>query len=425
MAIGVMIVNSLITAFFFSFITFKFMHPNRFGKLAFFTIIFGIELIFYLFLINNAFARMIGGFIQTAFVVVITLFLIANQKRFLISANIALSIGIIYNVITHMTGGIIFLVFPIIFSLEGIPYNIIMQACLIIFAVLLARLNSKFFTQASDVKILQFSLVLKALLFIIMRFILPVMFDNSVYIFFMTFLFTVIMVIGYFFATYNSKLILELEKENKRIAVEITKRYVEAENVNRRYEEIVKFKHYTTKLIRSILGYINDNDIRGLKEYYNNHIAPVSETLDKELGDYEQINFIKVSLLKARLIELINTVSLMPNVNLFIQVDNVIDNPILSDDDLFKVVNIFIDNAVEETSAQEKGKIKIQISQEHDEFNFSVENTLVDAKSTPKPQNTGKGFEMIKEICTRYPGMDFSHGIKFSQYKQLIEVWID
>jgi two-component system sensor histidine kinase AgrC len=177
---------------------------------------------------------------------------------------------------------------------------------------------------------------------------------NDSRIFIVQLLLTINIVIGFIYSKYNSKLILELETENRKSAIALAERYVEAENVTKRYDEIVKFKHYCTKLYRSIVGYIDGNDMRGLKKFYIKNIAPINDQLNKEIGEYQQINHIKIDVIKARMIELINSVSQLPNVNLYIQVNNIIDHVAMKDMDLFAALNIYIDNAVEETMTQEK-----------------------------------------------------------------------
>jgi len=231
-------------------------------------------------------------------------------------------------------------------------------------------------------------------------------------------------VVAIFFFSVNKLLerIYDLEDKNKKTAVELTRKSVEAENINKRYEEIIKFKHYYTSIYRSLVGFIAENDFEGLKNFYVTNISPINSQLNKEVGEHKQIHHIHIPLIKARMIELINTVSQLPNINLYIHVENIIENIAMKEMDLLNIISIYIDNAVEETSAQEDGKITIQMDKTHDQFTFIIKNTLIGCKSTPKPNNTGRGIDLIDEIKENYNTYTETK-ITYGMYQQRLEVF--
>ena len=229
------------------------------------------------------------------------------------------------------------------------------------------------------------------------------------------------MIVSIFFVKY----ILTRERELKKTEIALAERYVEAKNLNKRYDEIVKFKHYMIALYKSGVSYIDAEDMRGWKEYFTKNITPIHDQLDKEVGNYQQIEYIQIDLIKARIVELINTVSQLPNVNLYLHINNVINHVAMKDIDLFAILNIYIDNAVEEVMKQEKGEIIVDIKQAHNVFAFSIENTLVDKKSTPKPQNTHQGFKIVDEILNKYPNSFVNMSNKGGVFLQVLEVCND
>ena len=168
--------------------------------------------------------------------------------------------------------------------------------------------------------------------------------------------------------------------------------------------------------------HIESDDMKGLKEYYNENIGPINEELNKELGKYEQIKHIHIPMLKARIIDLINTVSLLPNVNFYLHLDSVIDYVAMKEIDLFAVINIFIDNAIEETKTQEKGKITIEMTQTNDRFIFQIKNTLNGYESTHKPNNTHRGNEIARDIMCKYPNMASSTRVEYGSYIKILKI---
>ena len=421
MDFGIAIANAFVIALAFYLIAEKFMNHNRLVKYVCFFGLFVVEALVMLFLPNYGEIGILICF------VIITFSINVNINNYLKSVDIALSILLFFTVIVLMLAGVLLSAFSGTFSTDNYTYNIIMQISILAFAIILRKYKDFSFNLPIDTKLLWFSLTFKAILLLIMNLAIPVIFANLAYLsyslfYIVQFLFTVIIIVGFFYTKYVSKRTCELEAESKKMAVELTSQLVESENINKRYEEINRFKHYCISVYKSIVLYITTDDMQGLKKYYTEHIAPMNEQLNKELDEYEQIKHIHLNLIKARFIELINTVSQLPNVNLYIHVDNVIDFVAVKEIDLFTVLNIFIDNAVEETRTQNKGEITIEITQTHDRFIFEIRNSLNGYESTPKPHNTHKGNEIVIGICEQYPNMDVSTDIEYGMYMRSVAI---
>jgi len=171
-----------------------------------------------------------------------------------------------------------------------------------------------------------------------------------------------------------------------------------------------------------MLPLITNGDVQGLKTYYNEHIAPINEQLEKELGDYSQIDHIQLPLIRARVVELINTVSLMPNVDLYIGIDNIIDNVPIKEMDLFTILNIYLDNAIEEVASHEKAIAAVYMTITPDKFTLMVENSLKGKESTTKPLHTNKGLEIVRDIIITYPDIVVHTHIEMNWFKQKLVV---
>ncbi|MCL2874435.1 MAG: ATP-binding protein [Defluviitaleaceae bacterium] len=417
------IINAFVIALFFYLTADKFMCKSQIVKLGCFIILFIVQIIFNLFLLDPVVAEL--SFL--ILFIIISFFINLNFKNYLKSANSALSMLIIFMVFVHALGGLIFSVFPGIFSFYDHIYNIIMQVCVLAFAVILRRYQGYFFNAPNDTKLLQSYVIFKAFFFIASTFGLSALFiylaDSDPNMFHIVQLsLTTSVIIGFFCERIISKRSLEVEIEKRRSAVEIASYTVKAETVNKNYDEIISFKHYTASLYRSMSGYINTEDWKGLENYFKKNIALINDELHKEVEGHDQIKHIHIEMIKARIVDLINTISLLPNVSLVLYVDNIIDYAAMKEMDLFKILTIFIDNAVEEVTSQEKGKITIFMHKDVDGCFFRVENTLIGSESTPKPNNTHRGLKIVADICANYPNANVTTDIKPGSYVKTIEI---
>ena len=407
------------------FMTEKFMAPGRWMKLVCIlclTAVISICLLIFQFLYS--FDLIVQFF-------VISFFINYNIKNYRKSANIALAILIAYTSVVIILSSIVFFILPDTLPREGNAFHSFMMVGVLSSSLIFRKYNNIINTKSSDSKILLFYLSFKIIVLIVLNFAIPLYFvanaELSMEVLFTAqFAFAIVVAITFILLTklleYNDK----LESENREAAIDLvlTRQTVEAENVNKRYNEIVKFKHFTTSVYRSIVGYLTEKDYEGLHKYYDEYIAPINSQLNKELGEYKQINHIHIPIIKARIIELINIVSQLPNINLYVHVDNIIADVAMKEMDLYKIINIYIDNAVEEVTMQdrEEKKITIQMDKTHDRFLFVIKNTLVGCESTPKPNNTGRGIELALEVIEKYDAF-IGTNIEQGMYIQRLEVY--
>ena len=348
--------------------------------------------------------------------IIITCFIYTQQKNLLKSINLTLSIFLAFTALMYAfeIGTFVFLHGFILTS------NIFMLMNVIYCTILLSAKKDYFFGhKINDVNLLQFYCAFKVLLFILFDFGTPKIYGlaNPITLSRLIALFAV--VIGFYYTKYISERIMELERENKTAS----NLQIKSEIVDKAYTEVIVFKHNYRGLVRSLAGYISENDMEGLRSYYTKHIAPISEELNTKTGDYEQqLSLIEIELIKARIIELINTLSQFPNIKFYLVIDSKIDNIAMDEIDFFKILNIYIDNAVEETQTQKEGRIIISFLQEYDKFSFMIENSIKNFKSTPKPDNTHMGLKIVDEIISRYPKANKQTIVQFNSYIQYIEI---
>ena len=418
MPLVIILSNAFAQALAMTIMGIDFIRPNRYIRLSCLFILFCIQALFIGFFPTSILVNM--GMVLCC--IIISFYINAHQKNYLKSINTAVTILLICTVAIVIFSSFTAFVFPALFEMDNPIHSLFMQISIIGFAFLVKRYKGSILISTNDKKLLQFYLIFKILLLFIWSlgaYLIYVLFINI----YALVLFTVmiLMIVGTFFV----KHLLSLENEYKKTEYELAERYVEAKNVNKRYDEIIKYKHYMIALYKSAVSYIDADDMQGWREYFTKNITPIHDQLDKEVGNYHQIEYIKIDLIKARIVELINTVSQLPNVNLYLHINNVINHVAMKDIDLFAILNIYIDNAVEEVMKQEKGEITVNIRQAHNVFAFSIENTLVDKKSTPKPHNTHQGFKIVDEILNKYPHSFVNMSNKGGVFLQVLEVCND
>ena len=404
----------------------KFMRKSLITKFSYFICAFSIGAL------GDLADPFIPGSLQFTFLVhgiVLVLFINVNARNYLKSSDISLTIVIVFTMFIHIVTGAVYILMPWYLSSDVSAYNITMLASLIVFAIAVRKNIDKFLNTALyDIKLGKVNLATKIMIVFIASFLVPVLFSNAVetdtveYYYGMMLIFALMIIMGSYYRRYLCERTIRLVDERRKVAVELMRREVEAENVNKRYDEIINFKHYTSSLYRSMIEFILADDMPGLEKYYSDNIAPINEMLNKEIGEYKQVRYIHSTLIRSRIIELINDVSKLHNINLYIWIENIISEVSMEDMDLFLILNIYINNAFEEVKDQEKGEITIWMTQTYDRFIFEIKNTFVDCECGLSPRGANNSIEIISKIRESYPNVSMVTNVKYGMYSQKLEV---
>lgn len=420
------IINGLSLSLPLTIVAAKIIYNNFFIKLSYFICSFFTGV-----LISLA-ESFIPGSQQFTFLlhgIVLMFFINANAKDYFKSIDLAVTITILFAMFVFTVTGAAYILMPWYLESDSLDYNIAVQIMLLVFAIIVRKNIDHFMAPGTfDIRLSKVNLAAKILIIFFISFLVPILFNAAVekgtigYYYGLMIIFTMMVIIGSYYRRYLTERITMLQGERRKVAIELTRREVETENVNKRYEEIINFKHYISGLYRSMIEFIVADDMPGLAKYYNDNIAPVNEMLNKEIGEYEQIRHIHFTLIRSRIIKLISDVSELRNISLYIWVENVISEVSMKDMDLFSILNTYIDNALEEVKEQEKGEIVIWMTQTYDRFIFEIKNSLDDSGSGPKPKSIYGGFEAISEIRENYPNVSTVTNVKFGMYSQKLEV---
>lgn len=203
-----------------------------------------------------------------------------------------------------------------------------------------------------------------------------------------------------------------MEKVNLDIRQDSYNRLQEYTNqIENMYSSLRSFKHDYSNIMLSMSGYIEANDMDGLKEYFDKEILPLSKKITKNTAHINQLMNIKTIELKSIISsKLLYAIELNINVNIEVT-DEIVSLPI-DTLDLCRVIGIFLDNAIEATLETDQPSIRFALINLETEYIFVISNTFLEkgipyaALAKPnvstKGANRGIGLYNAHEIISRY-----------------------
>lgn len=198
------------------------------------------------------------------------------------------------------------------------------------------------------------------------------------------------------------------EEENKRNLIEYTNQ------IEAMYKELRSFKHDYTNMLLTLSGYIDSNDMDGLRAFYQETILPTGEKINSGNYHLHKLSRIKDTALKGMLsAKFISSMS--RGINLYIDIMDEVPDISMKLLDLTRVLGIYIDNAVEaalETSSKEvkfnivvdSKAVVIVVANSYIPKGLSIDEIEKTSVST-KGEGRGIGLENAGKILNSYPNV--------------------
>lgn len=188
------------------------------------------------------------------------------------------------------------------------------------------------------------------------------------------------------------------------------------------YSDLRSFKHDYLNILSTLEGYIKNENIAELKNYYYRDLLPGSnEIVNKDLS-ISLLSHIKINPLKALLSAKINTAH-SQGINVTIEIMDDIDFINMHIIDICRIIGIFMDNAIEGSLLCDNKFIHVAVIKTDDNVIFNISNSCI--SSTPsihkiyeknfstKGEGRGLGLANVKNIITRqYKNVLFNTTIK-------------
>ena len=197
------------------------------------------------------------------------------------------------------------------------------------------------------------------------------------------------------------------------------------------YSSLRSFKHDYSNIMLSMSGYIEANDMEGLRDYFDKEILPLSKNITKNTAHINQLINIKTTELKSIISsKLLYAIEL--NINVGIEVTDEVTSIPMDTLDLCRVIGIFLDNAIEATLETDQPTIRFALINLDTEYIFIISNTFLE-KGIPyatlsKPNvstkgvNRGIGLYNAHEIIAKYKHIFLDTEIKNKSFVQRLQI---
>lgn len=242
--------------------------------------------------------------------------------------------------------------------------------------------------------------------------------------------------IAYFVLTFV--MILMIVREYK-VNAQITMRQNSYDNlqeymsqIEELYQNIRAFRHDYANIMASMSIYLENNDIQGLKAYYDTHIFPINDLLNKENDVISRLNKLDILELKGLVSVKINY-ALELNITGNLEITERIETVNMNTLDLVRITGILLDNAIEACQECTSSHIDFCMIKSDQSVTLIVRNTYLKKEIdynklgisgiTSKGERRGTGLYNVKSMIEKYDNviMDTEYGDAY--FTQLIEIY--
>lgn len=219
-----------------------------------------------------------------------------------------------------------------------------------------------------------------------------------------------------------------LYKRNLKEIETYYKYTLQIESIN---NEMRKFRHDYVNILSTMSEYIRENDMNGLKHYFENNILSIKDNLEMNSIKLNGTDNLKVRAIKG----LITTKILQAqekNIAISIEVPELIDHININLVDLSRMIGIIFDNAIEASEDLEDALIRIAFIKNEDSILFIVMNKCRDnlpkihhlfkANYSTKGENRGLGLSTLKEISDSNENVLLDTTIDNGYFIQKVEI---
>lgn len=246
---------------------------------------------------------------------------------------------------------------------------------------------------------------------------------------------SIILYTGYFFLTFYMVMTIVKECDTnakillKQNSYDNLQEYMT--QIEELYQNLRVFKHDYANIMVSMVGYIEENDMEGLKKYYEKQIFPISDQLIKANDAIAILHNLDIVELKSLIFVKLNY-ALDINIVVSLEIPERIDAINMKNIDLVRIIGILLDNAIEACQECENPNISFGIIKIGKDVTFVIKNTYVkhdidynklgSIGISSKGERRGAGLYNIKAITNDYDNviMDTEYGEDFTQ---LLEIY--
>ncbi|PNZ33411.1 ATP-binding protein, partial [Staphylococcus petrasii] len=221
----------------------------------------------------------------------------------------------------------------------------------------------------------------------------------------------------------------ELRYKRNKEEIETYYEYtLQIESIN---NEMRKFRHDYVNILTTMSEYIREDDMAGLREYFNENIVSMKDNLQMKSIKINGTENLKVRAIKG----LVTTKILQAqekNIPISIEVPELVEHIEMNTIDLSRIIGIIIDNAIEASEDLEDALIRIAFINTESSVMFIVMNKckedmpriheLFQERFSTKGENRGLGLTTLKEITDSTENVLLDTTIENGYFVQKVEI---
>lgn len=202
--------------------------------------------------------------------------------------------------------------------------------------------------------------------------------------------------------------------------------------IEKMYSSLRSFKHDYINIMTSLTGYIEENDLSGLKSYFYREIVPIGKSIttsNYNLNQLMNVSPLEIKSILSSKIIYAHELGIDLNIEVYEPV-NITDIDIV---DLARILGIFWDNAIEAAQETEAPKISFSIIKNIDAVAIILKNTYLSSKAislhdinkptfSTKGENRGMGLYNVQNILNRYPNILIDTQYDTTIFSQHLEI---
>lgn len=227
----------------------------------------------------------------------------------------------------------------------------------------------------------------------------------------------------------SNYMIKELRYKRNMEEIETYYEYtLQIESIN---NEMRKFRHDYVNILTTMSEYIREDDMPGLRHYFNENIVPMKDNLQMKSIKINGTENLKVRAIKG----LVTTKILQAqekNIPISIEVPELVEHIEMNTIDLSRIIGIITDNAIEASETLEDALIRIAFINTETSVMFIFMNKcqedmpriheIFQERFSTKGENRGLGLSTLKEITDSTDNVLLDTTIENGYFVQKVEI---
>lgn len=225
---------------------------------------------------------------------------------------------------------------------------------------------------------------------------------------------------------------MEIKERLERLEIENKEHRNYMQSLEKINKEMQKFQHDYSNILLSIRGYLETENLPGLKQYFQSHILKAEQNTFFKNEAFSSLDNLKIVELKGLLATKVIYADKL-GIKLHVEIPEAIDSIDMDIIDLTRIIGILTDNAIEACSNHDDAQISIGFMKtSHNTILICIDNTVEEFKIqlddiykenfSTKGENRGIGLTNVKDILKNYDSVDLLTQVEDGWFMQELEI---